>query len=260
MILDEIAAKTRLRVEERKQLAPLDTLKERVSQLTIDYTYPFEKALMGEQLSFICEVKKASPSKGVIAENFPYIDIAKDYKKAGASAVSVLTEPFWFKGEDKFLTEISKEISLPVLRKDFVVDEYMIYEAKLIGASAVLLIAAILTDSQIKEYLSLCKDLGLSALCEAHTEEEVSRLVSNGAEIVGVNNRDLKTFKVDISTAENLRKAVPQSLLFVAESGIKTPEDIKRLHDIGTNAVLIGETFMRSENKDEMLKYLTSEI
>ena len=212
--------------------------------------------MKGKSIRFICEVKKASPSKGVIAEDFPYVEIAKSYVEAGANAISVLTEPFYFLGSDEYLKEISKEVTIPVIRKDFTVDEYMIYEAKAYGADAVLLICAILSEEQLKAYKELADSLGLTALVETHDEEEIAMALRIGARVIGVNNRNLKDFTVDINHSVELRKLVPEEIVFVSESGMKTREDIKRLEDNKTNAVLIGETFMRSDNKKEMLDYL----
>lgn len=218
--------------------------------------FPFRKALSGDEISFICEVKRASPSKGLIAPDFPYLDIARDYERAGASAISCLTEPFWFKGRDEYLAEISNAVKIPVLRKDFTVDEYMIYQAKTLGASAVLLICSILSKEQLSEYLGIAHSLGLSALVEAHDEDEVRTALSVGAGIIGVNNRDLRTFTVDINNSARLRKLVPPEVLFVSESGIKTAADIEALRSNGTNAVLIGETLMRSPDKKAALDEL----
>lgn len=256
MILDEIAAKTRERVAELSAKVSLSELRAKAEELPKDTGFPFKSALGGDEISFICEVKKASPSKGVIAEDFPYLQIARDYEAAGASAISCLTEPFWFKGSDEYLKEIAAEVKIPVLRKDFTVSEYMIYEAKLLGAAAVLLICAILSKEQLKEYLELAHSLGLSALVEAHDENEVRMALESGAEIIGVNNRDLRTFKVDINNSARLRRLVPPEKLFVSESGIKTPEDIANLRRDGVNAVLIGETLMRSGNKKAELDAL----
>ena len=256
MILDEIAAKTKERIISEKTVLPLSEVKAAAEAMPRDTGFPFKKALSGDNISFICEVKKASPSKGIIAEDFPYLDIAKEYEAAGAAAISVLTEPHYFKGSDSYLKEISAAVSIPTLRKDFVVDEYMIYGAKALGASAVPLICAILDDAQLKEYLELAHSLGLSALVEAHTEEEVLRAVDSGAEIIGVNNRDLKTFKVDVENGLRLKALVPKDRIFVSESGIKTAGDIARLREKGADAVLIGETFMRSPDKTQMLKNL----
>ncbi|MBO5560534.1 MAG: indole-3-glycerol phosphate synthase TrpC, partial [Firmicutes bacterium] len=218
--------------------------------------FPFKKALAKQGLSFICEVKKASPSKGIIAEDFDYLSIAKEYENAGAAAISCLTEPFWFKGSDRYLEEISKNVSIPVLRKDFTVDEYMIYRAKILGADAVLLICAVLSPSQLKEYCDIAAGLGLSALVEAHDENEIGMALDAKAEIIGVNNRNLKDFTVDINNSINLRKLVPPEVIYVSESGMKTNEDIAKLYKNGVNAVLIGETLMRSDNKKEMLAQL----
>lgn len=256
MILDEIAEKTRRRIEERKKEVPLPEIRQAAEALPVSGEFPFEKALRREGLTFICEVKKASPSKGIIAENFPYLKIAEEYEKAGAGAISCLTEPYYFKGSDEYLREIAAAVRIPVLRKDFTVDAYMIYEAKLLGAAAVLLICAILTDEQLKEYLSIAHSLGLSALVEAHTEEEAERALAAGARIIGVNNRDLKTFQVDVNTSIRLRKRIPEECLYVSESGIRTPEDVERLYENGTNGVLIGETLMRAEDKKAMLNEL----
>lgn len=256
MILDEIAEKTRERIARKKAVKPLEEVKRAAEQMDANTGFPFEKALREKGISFICEVKKASPSKGVIAENFPYREIARDYEKAGASAISVLTEPYYFQGADQYLSEIAKEVTIPILRKDFTVDSYMIYEAKLLGASAVLLICAILTEAQIKEYIAIAHSLGLSALVEAHDEEEVQMAMRCRARIVGVNNRNLKDFTVDIGNSIGLRQLVPDQVLFVSESGMKTPEDIAALWENGTDAVLVGETLMRSENKKEILDTL----
>lgn len=256
MILDEIAAHTRLRMEEQKQRVPFAEVKARAEALDANTGFPFERALKQDGISFICEVKKASPSKGVIAEDFPYLQIAQEYEAAGASAISVLTEPFYFKGEDRYLKEIAAAVQIPILRKDFVVDEYMIYEAKLLGASAVLLICAILPPELLRQYLETAHRLGLSALVEAHTKEEVRIAVDAGARIVGVNNRDLQTFQVDVTTSIRLRQEVPHELLYVSESGIATPEDVETLRRNGTDAVLIGETLMRSLDKRAMLDAL----
>lgn len=256
MILDEIVAKTKVRLEENKKKLPPEELQKQALSMAADTGFPFEKALKARGLSFICEVKKASPSKGLIAPDFPYVAIAEEYEKAGANAISVLTEPYFFQGSDSYLQQISEHVSIPLLRKDFTIDPYMIYEAKVIGASAILLICAILTDEQLKSYLQLADSLGLSALVEAHDEAEVQRALSAGARIIGVNNRNLKDFTVDIQNSIRLRKLIPKEIVFVSESGMKTPEDIKRLRDNETDAVLIGETFMRSPDKKKMLEDL----
>lgn len=218
--------------------------------------FPFEKALSGPDMAFICECKKASPSKGLIAPDFPYLEIAESYEKAGAAAVSVLTEPGWFLGSDAYLKEIASHVRIPCLRKDFTVDAYMIYEAKLLGAKAVLLICALLDTETLRKYLNLCDSLGLSALVEAHDAEEIRSALRAGARVIGVNNRNLNDFTVDFSNSLKLRKLVPADVLFVAESGVKTHEDIERLKDAGVNAVLIGETLMRARDRSEALREL----
>lgn len=259
MILEEIAKRTVLRVAELKRQKPTEQVMAEAKALDAHTGYPFEKALHAEGLSFICELKKASPSQGIIAQDFPYLQIARDYEAAGAAAISVLTEPYWFHGQDRFLTEIGKAVSIPLLRKDFIVDSYQIYEAKIIGASAVLLICALLDTEKLKEYLEIAHNLGLSAVVEAHTEEEIRSALAAGARIIGVNNRNLKTFEVDITTSIRLRSLVPEELLFVSESGIKNPADVARLKANQTNAVLIGETLMRSGDKKERLAILRGE-
>ncbi|MBQ9519427.1 MAG: indole-3-glycerol phosphate synthase TrpC [Firmicutes bacterium] len=256
MILDEIAAKTAERTAEEKKKVSLSAVRREAESMPANTLFPFEKALSGEDLSFICEVKKASPSKGLIAEDFDFVSIAKDYEKAGASAISCLTEPFWFKGADQYLTQITENVDIPVLRKDFTVDEYMIYRAKVMGASAVLLICAILSQNQLNEYYNIAKSLGLSVLVEAHDEKEIDMALNCGAKIIGVNNRNLKDFTVDINNSINLRKLVPNDVIYVSESGMKTAEDIARLYKNGVNAVLIGETLMRSPDKKYMLTQL----
>lgn len=328
MILDDIAAKTKERVAEQKKKVPLEKIKRQAFDIVARETnngsspyskFPFRDNLAADGISFICEVKKASPSKGLIAPDFPYVEIANEYEAAGASAISVLTEPFYFQGSNQFLMDIKKEVNIPLLRKDFTVDEYMIYEAKVIGASAVLLICAILDDEQLASYLQLAHELGMSALVEAHDEEEVRRAIACGAGIIGVNNRDLRTFTVDIMNSVRLRKLIPdmvpaksslskestkgstkgsgtdtakesakgsgtdtvcdvrsdieydrvpdpfvecsvyQKMVYVSESGIKTKEDIDRLKANGTDAVLIGETFMRSPDKKKLFAELRGE-
>lgn len=256
MILDEIAQYALIRVNESKKRISMDEIIQTADKLPVNNDFPFKKALSGNDISFICEVKKASPSKGIIAADFPYLQIAKDYEKAGASAISVLTEPKYFMGNDNYLKEIASKVNIPVLRKDFTVDSYQIYEAKILGASAILLICAILSDEQLKDYINIAHSLGLSALVEAHDETEVKRAIYAGAGIIGVNNRNLKDFTVDINNSIRLRQLVPKNIIFVSESGIKTPQDIKNLEDNKTNAVLIGETFMRNPDKTKALNYL----
>lgn len=253
-ILTRIANRTRERIAKEEQEIPVEVLKEKIAAMPP--APDFYKALKKDGMSFICEVKKASPSKGVIAEDFPYTEIAMDYEKAGAAAISCLTEPFWFMGLDRYVEEIAGKVSIPVLRKDFTINEYMIYQARAMGASAVLLICAILTDEELKDYRELAERLGMHALVETHDEEEIKRAIDSGAKIIGVNNRDLRTFTVDVNTSLRLKKLVPDDKVFVSESGIKTPEDVKRLYDNHTDAVLIGETLMRADDKKAMLDNL----
>lgn len=260
-ILYEIAERTKERVALAKERISMEQLQKQAAQCMKRMPEerkgePFLKALRQDGLSFICEVKKASPSKGVIAEQFPYLEIAKEYEQAGADAISVLTEPYYFQGSNSYLQEIRQTVSIPLLRKDFTVDAYQIYEARVLGADAVLLICAILSDTQLKDYLELAHSLGLSALVEAHDEKEVERALKAGAGIIGVNNRDLKTFTVDIGNSVRLRDMVPADIVFVSESGIKTAADVKTLKENHTDAVLIGETFMRSPDKKKMLESL----
>ena len=257
-ILQEIAEKTRKRVEECKAGKSLEQLKAQALEMDSDTGYPFEKAIAEEGLSFICEVKKASPSKGVIAEEFPYVEIARDYERGGARAISVLTEPYYFQGSDRYLREIKQEVSLPVIRKDFIVDEYMIYEAKEMGADAILLICAILTDEELAHFFRIADRLGLTALVEAHDQEEVKRALTVGARLVGVNNRDLHSFTVDINNSIRCRKTVPEDVLFVSESGIKTEQDIKQLVENGVDGVLIGETMMTAQNRADAVRKFIS--
>lgn len=256
MILNEIANKTRKRVEALKRQKTMDDLIKEVSDLASDASFPFENALKAPGISFICEVKKASPSKGVLDEEFDYLSIASDYEEAGASAVSVLTEPFFFSGCDRFLSDIASSSGIPVLRKDFIIDSYQIYQSKLLGASAVLLICALLDTAMIKSFIETADTLGISALVEVHDEEETEKALNAGARIIGVNNRDLKTFGVDISTSVRLRSLVPGNVLFVSESGIKTPGHIKTLRDIKADGVLIGEALMLSPDKKAALALL----
>lgn len=255
MILTKLADSTRDRVEREKKQIPLEMVKEQALAMKKG-DFSFEKVIAEGDISFICEVKRASPSKGMIVEDFPYVQIAKDYEEAGASCISVLTEPDYFKGDKKYLKEISENVTVPLIRKDFVIDEYMIYDAKIHGASCVLLICSLLDKETMEKYIEICDNLGMSALVEAHDEEEIQKAIEAGARMIGVNNRDLKTFTVDIRNSERLRKLVPDNILFIAESGIKTNADINRLRKANVNGVLIGETFMKAENKKEMLQKL----
>ena len=254
-ILEELAEFARERVKQAKTKISTEEMKRRAIQ-TEKGDFAFEKALKKDNLSFICECKKASPSKGIIAEDFPYLKIAKEYEEAGADCISVLTEPKWFLGSNDYLEEIAKNVSIPCIRKDFTVDEYMIYEAKVLGAAAVLLICSILTEEEIKRYIGICDDLGISALVEAHDEQEIRMAVNAGARIIGVNNRNLKDFSVDTGNSRRLRSLVPKDIIFVAESGVKSADDIRMLKESGVDAVLIGETLMRAEDKKAALAKL----
>lgn len=257
-ILETIADYARVRVGQARAQIPPEEMRRQAFSCRLA-GFPFEKALSGEDIGFICECKKASPSKGLIAEDFPYLQIAREYEKAGAACISVLTEPKWFLGENKFLREIAAKVSIPCIRKDFTVDEYMIYEARVLGASAVLLICSLLDTDTLRRYREICDELGMSALVEAHDEREIESALQAGARIIGVNNRNLKDFTVDVHNSERLRRLVPPEVLFVAESGIRTAEDIRVLREAGVNGVLIGETLMRAPDKKAMLDKLRRE-
>lgn len=252
-ILDQLADHARERTLLAKEKLSLSEIREEALSLPKG-NFSFERALGNPGMSFICECKKASPSKGLISPDFPYLDIAREYQEAGADCISVLTEPKWFLGQNSYLAEISSAVSLPCLRKDFVVDEYMIYEAKTLGAAAVLLICSILSQSQLQEYLRLCDKLGLSALTETHSEEEVLTAIDAGARIIGINNRNLKDFSVNLDNSRSLRTLIPPDRIFVAESGISSTEDILALSEIGADAVLVGEALMRSPDKKALLQ------
>lgn len=254
-ILDRLAEHARERCLIDKQKVSLQEMINNVSSMPKG-DGAFEKALRKPGISFICECKKASPSKGIIAQDFPYLQIAKEYENAGADCISVLTEPKWFLGSNYYLKEISAAVNIPCLRKDFVVDEYMIYQARTLGASAVLLICAILSESQLKEYIDRCGELGLSALVEAHDEKEVGTALKCGASIIGVNNRDLRDFSVDTGNSRRLRELIPKDVVFVSESGIKNPEDVEILKKAGVDAVLIGEALMKAKDKKQKLAQL----
>ena len=254
-ILDQLAEHARERVEIAKQSVPPAQLKQQALSAPKG-DFAFEKALKKPGMAFICECKKASPSKGLIAPDFPYVQIAKAYDAAGADCISVLTEPKWFLGSDAYLKEIADAVSIPCLRKDFVVDEYMIYEAKMLGAAAVLLICSILSEEAIKAYIAICDNLGLSAFVEAHDKEEVAMALRAGARIIGVNNRNLKDFSVDTDNSRKLRALIPHEVLFVSESGVKTATDVAALDAIGADAVLIGETLMKAADKRQKLSEL----
>ena len=256
MILDRIVEATKIRVAQEKQVETPEAVKAAALALPSDTGFPFEAALRQQDFNFICEVKKASPSKGIIAEHFPYLDIAKEYEVAGAAAISVLTEPDFFKGDKKYLQEIASTVKIPVLRKDFIIDEYQIYQAKVWGASAILLICACLDVPTLTKFRELADSLGLSSLVEAHDEHEVQMAIDCGARIIGVNNRNLKDFTVDVQNSVRLRNLVEDDVIFVSESGLETPEDIQVLRDNNIGVALMGETFMRSPNKVEKLAYL----
>ena len=256
MILDTIVEATKIRVAQEKQVESPEAVKAAALALPSDTGFPFEAALRQQDFNFICEVKKASPSKGIIAEHFPYLDIAKEYEMAGAAAISVLTEPDFFKGDKKYLQEIASTVKIPVLRKDFIIDEYQIYQAKVWGASAILLICACLDVPTLTKFRELADSLGLSSLVEAHDEQEVQMAIDCGARIIGVNNRNLKDFTVDVQNSVRLRNLVQDDVIFVSESGLETPEDIQVLRDNNIGVALMGETFMRSPNKVEKLAYL----
>lgn len=257
-ILKEIAAYAVKRVQQAESKIPLDAVKEQALALP-GKEFVFEYALRKPELSFICECKKASPSKGIIAGNFPYLKIAQEYEQAGADCISVLTEPKYFLGDDSYLQEIAHAVSVPCLRKDFVVAPYMIYEARVLGAAAVLLICSLLTEKELAEYLEICEGLGMSALVEVHNAAEISMAIHAGARIIGVNNRNLSDFSVDMANSSRLRELVPPEILFVAESGIKTAADVQILREIGADAVLIGELLMRADNRSAMLAELRRE-
>lgn len=262
-ILDRIAAKTRERISVEMRQVPLSEIRRQAEWILQDsrdfssLSGSFRRALARPDISFICEVKKASPSKGVIAEHFPYLDIAREYEAAGAAAISCLTEPHWFLGSDQYLKEIASQVSIPVLRKDFTINPYMIYQAKAYGASAILLICSILDDAELHDYMQLADELHLDVLTETHSAGEIERAVNAGARIIGVNNRNLKTFEVDVENSRRLRELAPRDALFVSESGIRTAEDIRALYENGTDAVLIGETLMRANDKRAILNELT---
>lgn len=252
MILDELAAYAKERVAKAKQSISLEKIKEQALAMPVG-EFAFERALRKDEMSFICEVKKASPSKGLISETFPYLEIAKSYEAAGAACISCLTEPKWFLGSDDIFREIRANVSIPMIRKDFTVDEYQIYEAKVMGADAVLLICVLLDTDTLRKYLILCRQLGMSALVETHDEQEIASAVLAGAGMIGVNNRNLKDFTVDFSNAMQLKSQIPSDVLYVAESGVASVEDVRSLAQIGADAVLMGEVLMRAVDQKAML-------
>lgn len=257
-ILEEIAAYARERTAAAERKMPLAEIRRRAEGMPRG-DFSFEKALRKPGLSLICECKKASPSRGLIAPDFPYVQIAREYEAAGADCISVLTEPKWFLGRDEYLEEIASAVSVPCLRKDFTVNEYMIYEARLLGASAVLLIVSLLSEAQLREYLGLCRELGLSALTEAHSAEEIGTAVRAGASVIGVNNRNLRDFSVDTGNSAALRELVPPGVLFVSESGVTGAADTEKLREIGADAVLVGEALMRASDKKAKIRELRGE-
>ena len=262
-ILERIAERTRESCALVRELRSTAEVKDKALAMAAaegTFSFPFEEALRAPSMAFICECKKASPSKGTIVEDFDPVEIAREYETAGAAAVSVLTEPFFFEGDEQYLADVSAGITIPTLRKDFVVDELMIYEAKALRASAVLLICAILSDEELARYVALCHELGLSALVEAYEPDEVPRALAAGARVVGVNNRDLRTFEVDFGRSIDLRPLVGPDRIFVSESGVKTADDVARLAKAGVDAVLIGETLMRAGDKRAMLDKLRSKL
>lgn len=258
-ILEQLADHARQRTEQAKRVLPPEEIRHQALSLPKG-DFPFQQALKKPGVSFICECKKASPSKGLIAPNFPYLEIAKEYEAAGADCISVLTEPKWFLGNDEYLKKIAEAVSIPCLRKDFTVDEYQIYQAKVLGASAVLLICSVLTENQMKDYIRICDELGLSAVVEVHDEQEVQTAINTGARIIGVNNRNLKDFSVDTDNSRRLRELIPPGVLFVSESGVRTAEDVETLRKIGADAVLIGETLMRASDKRAKLAELRGAV
>lgn len=258
-ILEQLTDYARKRTERAKRKRSLEELRYQAFLLP-NQNFAFESAIRKPELSFICECKKASPSKGIIVQDFPYLQIAKEYESAGADCISVLTETKWFLGSDEYLKKIASTVSVPCLRKDFTVDEYMIYEARVLGASAVLLICSILSEGQISEYISICDEMGISALVEAHDEREVTMALQAGARLIGINNRNLRDFTVNTDNSFKFREMIPREVLFVSESGIRSAQDVERLRKIGADAVLIGETLMRAENKAAKLAELRGVI
>lgn len=264
MILDTIVAATRERVAVLKKVKPIETVRQAAlvraeEERTASggtFTFPFERALTEGSMNFICEIKKASPSKGVIVEEFPFVDIAKEYEEAGAAAISVLTEPAYFMGVDSYVTDVADVVTIPILRKDFIVDEYQIYESKVLGASAILLLCSVLDEEELARFMALATELGLSCLVEAHNEEEVKKALAVNARIIGINNRDLKDFSVDVGNSIRLRSLIPDGVIVVAESGIKSADEIEALREHQIHAALIGETLMRSEDKTKALTEL----
>lgn len=246
-ILDKICSSKVKEIEGRKKQLPLAKLEKALNGL--QPTRDFGEAIKSpESVKLIAEVKKASPSAGVIREPFNHIEIARLYEQGGASAISVLTDEQFFQGKLEYLTEIKQVVKLPLLRKDFIIDPYQIYEARVAGADAVLLIARLLSNEKLRAYLKLSHELGMVCLVEVHNADEIKRTLDTDAMIIGINNRDLSTFKTDLETTFKLRSLIPEGKTIVSESGISTRNDIKRLKECGVDAVLIGETLMRATN------------
>lgn len=253
MILDDLVVATKKRIAAEKRIHSLDDLKQQSQKVPTRNPQLIVNKLLEPKLTFIAEIKKASPSKGVIAQDFPYLEIAREYQANKIDMISVLTEPDYFQGNLKYLQQITQEVDLPVLRKDFTIDPYMIYQAKIAQASLILLIVAILSDEQLKDYLKLAKELGLAAIVEVHDETELKRALRAKSEIIGINNRNLKDFSVNFNNSLKLKKLISADIPVIAESGIKTKADIKLLKKAGINGVLIGETFMKAKNKAEII-------
>lgn len=258
MILDDLVAATKKRIEQEKQQVSPTLMQQKADNLPNKDPNAIIQLFLQPKLHFIAEIKRSSPSKGTIVEDFPYLEIAQQYQQAKIDAISVLTEPHFFHGDIQYLKEISQNVTTPLLRKDFTIDPYMIYQAKVNGASLILLIVAILSDSQLREYLQLAEQLGLAALVEVHDEKELDQALNAGAKIIGVNNRNLKDFSVDLNNSLKLRPLVDSSIPFITESGIKDKDDIARLKQANVNGVLIGETFMKAPDRIEKIKQFQS--
>lgn len=258
MILDDLVAATKQRLVEEKKQVPLIELKQQAQQIPNRDSQTIINKFLEPKLHFIGEIKKSSPSKGTIVDDFPYMKIAQEYQDAKIDAISILTEPTYFQGKLAYLKEISKTSNVPLLRKDFTIDPYMIYQAKVAGASLILLIVAILDDEELISYLKLSQKLGLAALVEVHNENELQRALKANAKIIGVNNRNLKDFTVDINNSLKLRPLVPKQIPFITESGIKTSADIKKLKRAQVNGVLIGETFMKAPDRVKIIQKFQS--
>ena len=255
-ILDKLADLSRERAKREQETVSAEELREQAKALGKGNGEAFLSALKKPGISFICEIKKASPSKGLISPDFPYLKIAEAYEQAGADCISCLTEPEYFLGSDDIFREVREKVNLPMLRKDFTVCEYQLDQARVMGANAALLIVSLMDERTLAAYLEHCEELGIAALVETHDEEEIRTAVSAGAKIIGVNNRNLKDFSGDFGNAARLRDRIPPECIYVAESGVRTPEDVQRLRQIGADAALIGETLMRAEDPAETLKSL----